>query len=166
MALLLIGLIFGGGLGFVLAAGNGITLDGHDHSDPAAHGDLADHGDMAASDSAHDHGEMLMLPAGENAPALRIAVTKDPVSGWNLQLMPSNFRFAPEHSGDPHIAGEGHAHLYVNGQKVARVYGAWFHIASLPPGESVIEVTLNSNDHKSLSVGGTEVAQRITVSAD
>ena len=27
--LLIIGLIFGGGIGFVTAAGNGITLDGH-----------------------------------------------------------------------------------------------------------------------------------------
>lgn len=43
LALFLIGLIFGGGLGFLVAAGNGITLDGHDHSDPAAHAAPAGH---------------------------------------------------------------------------------------------------------------------------
>lgn len=37
LALFLIGLLFGGGIGFVAAAGLGVTLDGHDHG-------------------AHDHG--------------------------------------------------------------------------------------------------------------
>ena len=32
-----IGLLFGGGIGFAIAAGNGITFDGHDHADPAHH---------------------------------------------------------------------------------------------------------------------------------
>ncbi|SIQ54773.1 hypothetical protein SAMN05421641_10988 [Paracoccus thiocyanatus] len=43
--MLLIGLIFGGGMGFVAAAANGITLDGHHHG-------------------AHDHGAPIDLPAG------------------------------------------------------------------------------------------------------
>lgn len=45
IAMLLIGLIFGGGLGFVVAAANGITLNGHDHSH--------DHGTEASV--PHDH---------------------------------------------------------------------------------------------------------------
>ncbi len=32
LALLIIGLFFGTGFGFLIAASNGITLDGHDHS--------------------------------------------------------------------------------------------------------------------------------------
>lgn len=35
IAMLIIGLIFGGGLGFVVAAANGITLNGHDHGSEA-----------------------------------------------------------------------------------------------------------------------------------
>ncbi len=46
IAMLLIGLIFGGGLGFVVAAANGITLNGHDHSH--------DHDGTEAS-VPHDH---------------------------------------------------------------------------------------------------------------
>lgn len=42
IAMLLIGLVFGFGLGFVVAAANGITLDGHDHS--ADHGGHEEHG--------------------------------------------------------------------------------------------------------------------------
>ena len=41
--LLVIGLVFGSGIGFVIAAGNGITLDGHDHNDPAQHGEAGGH---------------------------------------------------------------------------------------------------------------------------
>ncbi|MDW4496468.1 hypothetical protein R5H30_00625 [Sulfitobacter sp. D35] len=35
--LFLIGLVFGGGIGFLLAAGYGVTLDGHDHGDSEQH---------------------------------------------------------------------------------------------------------------------------------
>ena len=42
LALFAIGLIFGGGIGFALAAGNGITFDGHDHGDAAQHGGMVD----------------------------------------------------------------------------------------------------------------------------
>jgi len=32
LSMLLIGLLFGGGIGFTIAAGNGVTFDGHDHA--------------------------------------------------------------------------------------------------------------------------------------
>lgn len=38
VAMFLVGLILGGGIGFVVAAANGVTLDGHDH---AVHDDHA-----------------------------------------------------------------------------------------------------------------------------
>ena len=40
LMMLFIGLFFGAGLGVVFAAGQGLTLDGHDHdhSDPSQHG--------------------------------------------------------------------------------------------------------------------------------
>jgi hypothetical protein len=46
--MLLIGLVFGGGIGFTVAASNGITLDGHDHGDPGQHG----HGSSVAHAAA------------------------------------------------------------------------------------------------------------------
>jgi copper(I)-binding protein len=48
---------------------------------------------------------------------------------------------------------EGDARLYVNGEKVARLYGPWFHIGSLPSGRTEVTVTLASNDHHGLAVG-------------
>jgi UDP-N-acetylmuramyl pentapeptide synthase len=101
LALFAIGLIFGGGAGFVLAAANGVTFDGHDHSDPAHHG-----GDQAET-AAHDHSATINVPAGPTAPSVKIAVVKDPMAGWNLHVLPQNFEFAPESASAADQLGEG-----------------------------------------------------------
>ena len=120
---------------------------------------------MRAADGGHHHGEPLSLPPGPSAPTLGIAITPDPKSGWNLRIETTNFRFSPEHASGPHRAGEGHAHAYVNGRKVARVYGPWFHLDALPKGEVAVTVTLNSNDHRPLAVEDAplEVTRTLTV---
>jgi hypothetical protein len=112
--------------------------------------------------------------AGEAAPAepddaatdepLSVAVTATPdaKAGVNVEVVTTGFRWAPEHaSGDP-VDGEGHAHLYVDGEKVGRLYAEWTHLM-LPPGEHTIEVTLNGNDHEDLVVGGEAVRASTTV---
>lgn len=141
LLMLLIGLAFGGGIGFLVAAGNGVTLDSHDHA--TGHGG-GGHDKIAKTP--------IVLAAGETAPTLAMKVLKDPVSGWNLEVITTNFRFAPENASTTHADGEGHAHAYVNGKKIARIYANWFHIDHLPEGEVLIEVGLNSNDHNALAV--------------
>lgn len=159
LALLAIGLIFGSGIGFLTATANGVALPGHSHATPDGHGaEVPMNMDMNNMNMAHSHGADLALPNDENAPTLEIAVIKDLMSGWNLHVMADNFRFAPEHASQPHIAGEGHAHVYVNGDKIARLYGPWMHLTNLPKGATKIEVVLNSNDHRALSVDGTPVS--------
>lgn len=167
LALFGIGLVFGGGIGFLVAAGNGVTLDGHDHSDPRAHGESAHddmHDTMNANGAHASHDAVISLPDAIDAPRLDVAITPDPVSGWNLHLMVLNFRFAPEHASRPHIPGEGHAHVYMNGTKIARLYGPWFHIANLPAGDNEVIVTLTANDHSQLAVGDKPLRQVVTVS--
>ena len=61
------------------------------------------------------------------------------------------------------MAGEGHAHVYVNGTKIARLYGTWMHIGSLPPGDVEVRVALSSNDHKALAVNGQPVQVAVAV---
>ena len=147
LAFLLIGLVFGGGIGFVLAA----------RPAPQAEAPVMDH-----SAHAHAHGEALVLPAGDTAPTLALEVIPDPVSGWNVHLITTNFRFAAARAGADHVPGEGHAHIYVNGEKIARVYGAWFHLDALPAGSVEIEVTLTSNDHRALMVGDTPLSATVS----
>lgn len=165
--LLLIGLFFGGGIGFVAAAGSGVTLDGHDHRSHHQHAAAIASSDGSAhkgpGGTAHKHGELLSVPEGVEAPTLAVDVVPDPVAGWNLHIRTTNFRFAPEHASREHRPGEGHAHVYVNGRKIARQYGAWMHIADLPRGISTVEVSLNSNDHRPLAVGSEPLAARVTV---
>lgn len=159
LALLTVGLVLGGLTGFMFAAGYGITLDGHDHgTDHGGHG-------TAHDGKAHEHGEMLSMPAGPSAPTLKMMVMPDLATGWNLHIMATNFRFAPENASRGHVAGEGHAHIYVDGKKIARHYAPWMHIADLEPGEHVIAVTLNTNDHRELGVDGKalRVEQTVTV---
>lgn len=157
IGLLVIGLILGGLTGFMFAMAYGITLDGHEHNH-VSQTSVADASGVKDQHSAHEvahHGQIVVLPEGPEAPKLEISVTDDPVSGWNLHVQTENFRFAPETANMAHMEGEGHAHVYVNGVKFARLYGAWFHIPELAQGMNVISVTLNANDHRQLSVGET-----------
>lgn len=167
--MLLLGLFFGTGIGFTVAATGNIAIDGHDHSNPAHHGGAPQEGAHAAmpgGHGTHGHDQMLSLAAGPDAPDLDIAVTPDPATGWNLRIDTRNFRFAPEHASGAHVDGEGHAHVYVNGRKVARHYGEWFHIADLPNGDNTVEVTLNANDHRALAVDGKPLRAAVKISVD
>lgn len=161
VSLFVIGLVFGGGLGFVAAAGYGVTFDGHDHGDPAHHGASIDHASM---DHAMMHDTPVDVPA-EDAPKLSIMVMPDPMAGYNLHVMTDNFSFSPERASLANVTGEGHAHVYINGEKLGRLYGAWMHLDALPKGEVEVKVTLNTNDHRPLAVSGTAVSavQIITV---
>ena len=173
---LLIGLFFGSGLGFFVAAANNATLDGHDHGADGhaspAHGGGHDSGGgssvpdgASAMAAAHRHDTPLSLPAGPDAPTLDLRIEKDPVGGWNLKIETGNFRFAPEAVNGAPAANQGHAHVYVDGEKLARVYAPWFHLGALPRGRHVISVSLNANDHRPLAVDGTplEASRTVTV---
>lgn len=109
----------------------------------------------------HHHGEP--VEAQPPVPRLAVTVTPDPVSGYNLHVAVENFRFAPEAAGGDHIDGQGHGHLYIDGVKTARLYGPWYHIAGLPPGNHDIAVTLNANDHRVYSHNGVPISATVTV---
>jgi hypothetical protein len=98
---------------------------------------------------------------------VRIAVTKDAKMGYNLHVVTRAFTWAPAHASSKHVAGEGHAHLYIDGTKVTRLYGEWYYMGSLAPGRHAIRVTLNGNDHADYVRDGKDVAAtaRVTVEA-
>lgn len=106
-----------------------------------------------SNDKEPNHDNYVVLQAGPTAPTLSFDLVPDTLDGWNLHILSGNFRFSPEALDQPNVEGEGHAHVFVNGKKLARVYGPWFHIPALPAGQITVEVTLNSNMHNPLSVG-------------
>ena len=119
------------------------------------HSELGAHAEM-------DHG-ILDISHEQYPPQIEtFTISQDPMSGWNLRIQVSNFRFTPEHASQPHRSGEGHAHLYINGSKIARIYSNWFHIPELVNDRNEIKVTLNSNDHQTLAIGD-QVIEKIII---
>ncbi|MEM1034193.1 MAG: hypothetical protein AAGA56_16485 [Myxococcota bacterium] len=154
-----IGLAVGAGCGFLVATTTGFSWDGPRAASPSS---------VPTASPAHGaHGEgPRMLDASTKAPELAVTVTPDAASGWNVRLDVRHFRFAPEHAGGIHRAGEGHAHLFVDGRKRARLYGPWFHLPSQPlEAGTLIEVALYSNDHRALHHQGRPLRASVTLEA-
>jgi hypothetical protein len=112
-------------------------------------------------DHAHQHGTV-EAPAGMT---VSLDVSADPMSGYNVHIVTTGFAWAPERASLDHVVGEGHAHLYVNGEKVARVYGPWYHLDALPSASAEVRVTLNTNTHDDYAHDGVVVADSVTVMA-
>ncbi|BDU40098.1 hypothetical protein [Vibrio nigripulchritudo] len=95
------------------------------------------------------------------APKIELELLKDTKSGWNLILHTSNFEFTPEKVNQSNQPNQGHAHLYVNGEKITRLYGKYFYLSDFPVGEHEVVVNLNTNDHSEFSVNGEVIEARV-----
>lgn len=140
----LAGLLMGFGVGFSVSdILNKENEHNHDHSSKVNH-------DQMRAKHSHSSYEV----KGELVPSIDMSVTEDSKSGWNIVLNTSNFKFTPENVGKENVEGEGHAHLYVDGEKVARLYGNFYHYDGKFEGTKKFKVTLNSNDHSEYSKDG------------
>ncbi len=119
----------------------------------------------AAPEQKHPAHAMTEVDATKPIPTVAVEAIRDSKDGYNLHVTTTNFSFTPEDVGGAPQANTGHVHLYVNGVKVARLYGEWFNLgnAQLKGGENVIEVTLNANDHSEWTVSGEHIAAKITI---
>ncbi len=109
-----------------------------------------------------DHGSMGGIE-GTQGMGVSIQAVPDSVSGMNVRLTTTNFTFAPQEVGGAHMRGHGHAHIYVDGVKVGRLYGEHYHLGSIAPGEHTLRATLNANTHEEYAIGGAIVEDIITV---
>ena len=117
----------------------------------------------AAGEYSHMPNE---IPSGTPAPSINGKVTRDPSGSWLLAIQTENFQFVPEKAGLKEASyHEGHAHLYIDGKKINRIYGKYYHLDKLKKGNHVIKVTLNSHNHGTLVQNGKEIAfkKKITV---
>lgn len=89
----------------------------------------------------------------------------DSMGGWNLHFNVKNFIFTPDRAGAGDVDNTGHAHLYVDGVKVARVYGPWFHL-SLPKGDHKVKVDLTTNSHKSYYYNEQPIMDEVELKED
>ena len=157
------------GIGWVLMASlTGFTaayslpLSAHEASE-AAHEATSSgpHGDHQAPNHSHSHGSV-EVPAGQPVPTVSLVIHPDSRRGWNLEMQVTNFTFAPEHVNQADGVStsstlEGHAHLYIDGVKITRIYGNWYYLESLSPGMHQISVSLNTNSHATLMYNGQPI---------
>ena len=145
LRLFTIGAVFTGLIGFLIAGANNVTFAGHHHPNIELF-KLAGHNSIDNRSEFHENS--ILLIETDLRPTIEATLQKDPISGFNLQLVTSNFKFSPELAGLKHTNGMGHAHLFIDGHKTARIYNNWYHIKEIPHGSKELMVTLNSNGHK------------------
>lgn len=144
LLLFIIGLTFGFGGGFLAGGGMGESSLGHDHA-------------------GHDHAEPEeALVEWTGPPAnLTLGLAADKGNAMNLNIKADGFTFTPETVNTDPTPGTGHAHVYLNGEKIRRVYTPWVHIETVLPGD-VIRVTLNADNHAAWGENGTPITAEIS----
>ena len=95
------------------------------------------------------------------APKATLDIQKDPTGGFNVQVVTSNFVWRPELASMQHAPGEGHAHVYLDGRKIMRIYNEWFHLNtyqfSTRSGEQLLSIEFVGNDHAPYTIQGLPV---------
>lgn len=128
---------------------------------------LANRGSNTEKD--YPHTDSSMKPHGmyevssANAPMVSFSVAEDAKSGWNITIDTRNFTFTPKNVNQANVEGEGHAHLYIEGEKIARLYGPYFHYAGDFDGTKTFRVTLNANDHSEYAIDGKVIEASLPV---
>lgn len=119
----------------------------HDEASPSG---------MMVDEGMHQH-KIMEVPLSQPVPVVDLIVHPDTVKGVNLEVKLSNFKFAPEKVNQDSKLTEGHAHLYIDGKKLTRLYGNWYYLDNLAPGQHKITVALNTNRHEDLVYKGQKI---------
>lgn len=141
-----------------------VTLNANSHADYTFDGQPIEESVAInqPEETGHSHSTTIEWE-GEVKPTISTSIQTDPVSGWNLLLDTEDFTFAPEHASGDHIRGEGHAHIYVNGTKLTRLYGDAFHLGSLPAGVVTVRVGLSANNHADYTISGALLGDSVVI---
>ena len=99
--------------------------------------------------------------AQESAPQATLELQKDPTGGFNVHVVTTNFTWRPDMASMQHVPGEGHAHVYLDGRKIMRIYNEWFHLNTFQfatrPGEQLLTIEFVGNDHSPYTIQGAPV---------
>ena len=97
----------------------------------------------------------------ETSPQATLEIKKDPTGGFNVHVVTRNFVWRPELASMKHVPGEGHAHVYLDGRKIMRIYNEWFHLNtyqfSTRSGEQLLSIEFVGNDHAPYTIQGLPV---------
>ena len=121
-------------------------------------------GSMAAHD-AMGHGAMVLEIVEAPFPAVSVSAVPQG-DGWMVQIDVQNFNFSEAMQDEEHVPGTGHGHVYLGGIKLGRVFDKTYDIGPLPPGQHRLRVSLNTNDHRTLSTNGKPVVAETIIEVD
>ncbi|MHC5704469.1 cupredoxin domain-containing protein [Streptomyces tirandamycinicus] len=109
------------------------------------------------------HDRLRQVPVRDEAPTVTLTVRPDAEDGWNVRLDVGRFRFTPDSVGGAAVLGTGHAHLLLDGRKIARVYGSRHHLSAerIPPGGGTLTARLVADDHTTWAVEGSPVQDSV-----
>jgi len=126
-----------------------------------------------------DHSHLpIAAPSNAPKPALSLSLTKDAMSGYNLHLQLARYQLMPPPEGVVSMSElmsatrdqetgfiEGHAHLYINGIKIQRVYGLDVHLPAthFKQGVNTVSVTLNNHGHMYWTVDEKKVVSTLYI---
>lgn len=131
----------------------------------------------ASAQDMMDHSHMpIAVPEHAEKISLSLHISPDAMSGYNLTLLTDNYLLTPPPSGlsmmqmmSAEISNDGrvqgHGHLYVNGEKVQRLYGNYVHLPAnlFKQGPNSISVTLNNHGHMYWTQGGKKVVATLFI---
>ncbi|MED1950935.1 hypothetical protein [Brevibacillus centrosporus] len=96
-------------------------------------------------------------PVGSEKPSLNMDISVDGTTA-EVTLLTQNFQFTEE-NGDMSqqaVFGQGHAHLYLDGEAKGMIYHPEFLLKKLPKGEHELRVELNYSNHLPYKVETTQ----------
>jgi len=145
----------------------GVGLSANDHRSYAVDGvEIRDDVDFAVPEhthSAHSHDDPTPVDFVGDAPTVDVTVVEDGVAGWNVFVALEGMTLSPDNVSTDHVDGEGHLHIYADGQKLGRLYGMATHLSALPEGEIEISVVAYTNDHDPYLADGQAISAAATI---
>ena len=122
---------------------------------------------------AHSDGTMSIHEVSpQDAPTGTLEIEKDPTGGFNVHVVTNNFIWRPEMASMKYVPGEGHAHVFLDGRKIMRIYNEWFHLNTFQfatkAGEQILSIEFVGNDHAPYTIQGSPVGDQkiVNVAAD
>ncbi|MEM7343130.1 MAG: hypothetical protein AAF485_02720 [Chloroflexota bacterium] len=97
----------------------------------------------------------------EQAPEIELLVHEDPLAGWNLELVTTNFQLqtpTTDQSVDLEQIPSGYAQLYLNEQAIGRMYEGVAYLPPLNPGTYQLTVQLTTSELQPYTLNNEPIA--------
>ncbi|MEL6207216.1 MAG: hypothetical protein AAFR47_18140 [Pseudomonadota bacterium] len=105
----------------------------------------------------------LLLPETEPAPQVDLVIHVTDTGELDLMIVTTGFRFTTTCMPEAAAIPVGHAHIHVDGVKVASAYHPRVLLSGLTPGVHQINVVLRGQDHRALVTAGGLIAKGMSV---